>query len=254
LQTNSCLPCSNPSTLSVVLKYSQMTNQPTSQEQLPQKATSSWLKRNFLSALIFTFVLAITVFLFFIQDKLTALGDAGYLGVFLVSAAANATVVLPMPSLLLILPLATVLNPLYVGLVAAGGGAIGEMTAYLAGFSGRGIWGNNKAYLRAVGWLRKWGIWVVFVVSATPLPMDVMGLAAGNLRFPAWRYLIGCIPGKIIKYVSLAYATAWGWDTYVSSESFRENLLAFGVGVGVAILTLGLALLIENLTWKKHSR
>lgn len=231
-----------------------MTNQPSSEGQPSQKAAGNWLKRNFLSVLIFTSVLAITIYLFFIQDKLAALGDAGYLGVFLISAAANATIVLPMPSLLLVLPLATVLNPLYVGLVAAGGGALGEMTAYLAGFSGRGIWGNNKAYLRAVDWLRKWGIWVVFVVSATPLPMDVMGLAAGNLRFPAWRYLIGCIPGKIIKYVSLAYATAWGWDVYVSSESFRENLLAFGVGASATIVALGLAFLAENLTWKKHSR
>jgi membrane protein YqaA with SNARE-associated domain len=219
--------------------------------QSPKPITGSWLKRNFLSILIFAVVTGITIFLFIIQDKLKSLGDAGYLGVFVVSLAANATIVLPMPSLLLILPLATVLNPLYVGLVAAGGGAIGEMTAYLAGFSGRGIWSNNKAYLQAVSWLKKWGIWVVFVVSATPLPMDVMGLAAGNLRFPAWRYLIGCIPGKIVKYVALAYATVWGWDAYVKSVSFRENVLAFGVGVGAAVILLVLAFWLESLTWKK---
>jgi hypothetical protein len=90
-----------------------MTNQPSSQEQ---KATGSWLKRNFLSVIIFTVVIGITIGLFFIQDKLSLLGDMGYLGVFLVSLAANATIVLPMPSLLIMLPLATVLNPLYVGL------------------------------------------------------------------------------------------------------------------------------------------
>jgi len=254
LQTNPYLPHTNPSTQSIVLQYSQMTNQPSLQEEPTQKATGSWLKRNFLSVIIFTFVFAITVFLFFIQDKLTALGDAGYLGVFLVSLAANATIVLPMPSLLIMLPLATVLNPLYVGLVAAAGGAMGEMTAYLAGYSGRGIWHDNKNYLRAVGWLRKWGIWVIFVVSATPLPIDVMGLAAGNLRFPAWKYLIGCVPGKIVKYVSLAYATAWGWDTYITSEYFRKNLLAAGAGVGLVILILAIALFIENLTWKKRPK
>lgn len=224
----------------------------TANNQSPKPIAGSWLKRNFLSILIFVAVLAITVYLFLIQDKLSALGDAGYLGVFVVSLAANATIVLPMPSLLLILPLATVLNPLFVGLVAAAGGAIGEMTAYLAGYSGRGIWGNNKAYLRAVSWLEKRGILVVFLVSATPLPMDVMGLAAGNLRFPAWKYLIGCIPGKIIKYVALAYATVWGWDAYVKSVSFRENVLAFGVGVGAAVILLALAFWLENLTWKKR--
>jgi len=226
-----------------------MTNQPSSQEQ---KGTGSWLKRNFLSVIIFTVVIGITIGLFFIQDKLTLLGDMGYLGVFLVSLAANATIVLPMPSLLIMLPLATVLNPLYVGLVAAGGGALGEMTAYLVGYSGRGIWRENKNYLRAVGWLRKWGIWVVFVVSATPLPIDVMGLAAGNLRFPAWKYFIGCVPGKAVKYISLAYATVWGWDTYVADKYFREGLLAVGVGAGVAILMLVVALLIESRTWRRR--
>ncbi len=224
----------------------------TSNNQPPKSIAGSWLKRNFLSILIFVAVLVITVLLFLIQDKLSALGDAGYLGVFVVSLAANATIVLPMPSLLLILPLATVLNPLFVGLVAAAGGAIGEMTAYLAGYSGRGIWGNNKAYLSAVKWLEKRGILVVFLVSATPLPMDVMGLAAGNLRFPAWKYLIGCVPGKVVKYLALAYAAVWGWDAYVESVSFRENVLAFGVGVGVAVILLALAFWLENVTWKKR--
>jgi membrane protein YqaA with SNARE-associated domain len=226
-----------------------MTNQPSLHEK---KATGSWLKHNFLSVIIFTVVIGITIGLFFIQDKLSLLGDMGYLGVFLVSLAANATIVLPMPSLLIMLPLATVLNPLYIGLVAAAGGAMGEMTAYLAGYGGRGIWHENKNYIRAVAWLKKWGIWVVFIVSATPLPMDVMGLAAGNLRFPAWRYLIGCVPGKIIKYVSLAYATAWGWDTYAADKHFREALLAVGVGAGAAVLTLVLALFIERRTWKRR--
>jgi len=243
------MPDLSPLNLSVVLQYSQMTNQPSSQEQ---KATGSWLKRNFLSIIIFTVVIGITIGLFFIQDKIKLLGDMGYLGVFLVSLAANATIVLPMPSLLIMLPLATVLNPLYVGLVAAGGGALGEMTAYLVGYSGRGIWHENKNYLRAVAWLRKWGIWVVFVVSATPLPIDVMGLAAGNLRFPFWKYFIGCVPGKIIKYVSLAYAAVWGWDTYVTSEYFRESLLAIGVGAGVATVLLVVALLIESRTWRRR--
>jgi membrane protein YqaA with SNARE-associated domain len=215
------------------------------------KKISNWLRRNFVSILMFIGVIGITIFLFSIQDELKGLGNAGYLGVFVISLAANATIVLPIPTLIVVLPLATVLNPFYLGVVAGVGGAIGELTAYVAGFSGRGIWGNNKAYQQAVAWLKKWGIWVVFFVSATPLPMDVMGLAAGNLRFPAWKYLVGCIPGKIVKYALLAYATAWGWDTYVNSATFRENILAFGVGVGVTLILLVIAIWLENTNWKK---
>jgi hypothetical protein len=58
------------------------------------------------------------------------------------------------------------------------------------------------------------------------------------------------VPGKIIKYVSLAYAAVWGWDTYVTSKYFRESLLAIGVGAGIAIILLVVALLIESRTWR----
>jgi membrane protein DedA with SNARE-associated domain len=79
-----------------------------------------------------------------------------------------------------------------------------------------------------------------------------MGLAAGNLRFPAWKYFIGCVPGKAIKYISLSYAAAWGWDTYINSANFREALLAAGVGAGAVILMLVVALLIERRTRKRR--
>jgi membrane protein YqaA with SNARE-associated domain len=216
------------------------------------KKAGHWIRRNFVSILMFVGVTGITIFLFSIQDKLKGLGNAGYLGVFVISLAANATIVLPIPTLIVVLPLATVLNPFYLGVVAGVGGAIGELTAYVAGFSGRGIWSDNKVYQRAVTWLKKWGIGVVFFISATPLPMDVMGLAAGNLRFPVWKYLIGVIPGKIAKYVVLAYATAWGWDIYVNSAAFRENVLAFGVGVGVAFALLVIAFWLESINWTKQ--
>jgi uncharacterized membrane protein YdjX (TVP38/TMEM64 family) len=128
------------------------------------------------------------------------------------------------------------------------------MTAYLAGYSGRGIWRNNPNYLRAVAWLKKWGIWVVFVVSATPLPIDVMGMAAGNLRFPAWQYFTACVPGKIIKYVTLAYATAWGWDAYINNAGFRLNLMYCGAATGIAVILFLTALLLEYWTWKKRGK
>jgi len=233
-----------------VLQYSQMSQDTSDRKQKETTDKRNWLQRNFLSVLIFSVVIAITVVLFLFQDKIEILGDLGYLGVFLVSLIANATIILPMPSLVIILPLVTFLNPLYVGLVAAAGGTLGEMTAYLAGYSGRGIWNDNPNYLKAVAWLKKWGIWVVFIVSATPLPMDIMGLAAGNLRFPAWQYFIACVPGKIIKYLSLAYAAFWGWDRYVNNPDFRTNLLCCGAAAGAVILILSLALLMENRTWK----
>ncbi|MCX6003011.1 MAG: VTT domain-containing protein [Chloroflexi bacterium] len=146
---------------------------------------------------MFLLVVGITVALFLSRDEITKFGNYGYLGAFLISVFTNATILLPMPSILLIFPLGAAFNPLYVGLAAGFGGAIGEMTAYLAGYSGRGVWHNNPNYLKAVAWLKRWGMLIVFIFSVSPMPLDLMGLAAGNLRFPAWKFFLPCWPGNM---------------------------------------------------------
>jgi membrane protein DedA with SNARE-associated domain len=229
-----------------------MTNQPSPQEQPTNEASGSWLKRNFLSLLLFIAVFAVTVVLFFFQDKIAELKSWGYLGAFLVSLTANATIVLPMPSLILLLPIGAAFNPWFVGLAAGLGGAMGEMTAYLAGYSGRGIWHDNKAYLQAVNWLKKWGMPVIFIFSATPLPLDVMGLAAGNLRFPAWKFFTACLPGKIIKYIVLAFIGKQFYDLFMKSSEFRICLLSISVAVGVVLVLLALGLFLEHRTRNKQ--
>src|SRR3989344_3765137 len=63
----------------------------------------------------------------------------GYLGVFLASLIGSASIILPVPSFFVVIFAGTMLNPLAVGIVAGIGSAIGEMTAYAAGYGGRVI-------------------------------------------------------------------------------------------------------------------
>jgi membrane protein YqaA with SNARE-associated domain len=221
------------------------------QTQGPPAPQRNWLRRNYLSVLIFAAVLAITVALFTFQSAIIRFRDLGYLGAFLVSVTANATIVLPMPSLLILLPIGAAFNPFLVGLVAGVGGALGEMTAYMAGYSGRKIWEDSKTYQRAVQWLRRWGILTVFVFAATPLPLDVMGLAAGNLRFPFWKYFSACLPGKIIKYIVLALVGNQFYTQFTSSPVFRDCVYAVAAAAAGVLIVLGLALYIERRTRQK---
>jgi membrane protein YqaA with SNARE-associated domain len=216
-----------------------------------EEAKGNWLKRNFVSLLMFFAVAGITVAMFIYQKEIARLQNWGYLGAFVISIAANATVVLPMPGLIVLVPMGAAFNPLYIGLAAGVGGAMGEMTAYVAGYSGRGIWQENKWYVRAVAWLKKWGMPVIFLFAVTPLPLDVMGMAAGNLRYPAWKYYTACLPGKIIKYVAMAYAGKEFYASFISSPDFRTCLTAFCVGAGTALIVMALALLLEAWTWKR---
>jgi len=221
---------------------------------MPQNTTpKSWWQRNRLAILLVSLVLLLTVALFVFQDQIQKLGNYGYLGAFLISLLTNASVLLPMPSVILLFPLGAAFNPIYIGLTAGAGGALGELTAYLAGYSGRGLWHDNPNYIKAANWLKKWGVLIIFIYCVTPMPLDLMGLAAGNLRFPAWKFFAACLPAKIIKYIVLAYAGAWGWDLFVTNAVFRTNLcIAACAAIAVALLVLA-GLYLERRTWRKSN-
>ena len=112
-----------------------MLNSDNSEKPTPP-VKKSWLRRNYLALVMFLLVLGVTIALFVFRNEITKVGNYGYLGTFLLSLATNATIILPMPSILMILPLGAIFNPLYIGLAAGLGGALGEMTAYIAGYTG----------------------------------------------------------------------------------------------------------------------
>jgi membrane protein YqaA with SNARE-associated domain len=228
-----------------------MTQTPTNSKKASRPVIKSWLKRNFPSILMFAAVIAITVILFIYQEDVKRFQEIGYAGAFIISLIGNATVLLPMPGVLLIIPIGAALNPWLVGLIAGTGATIGEMTSYAAGFSGRGIFENNKTYQQASGWLKKWGIGIVFLFAVLPLPIDIMGLAAGNLRFPWWKYILGILPGKLIKYVALVYAGAWGYKIYSDGGPVLDAIQNVGMAMAGTIVVFIVALLLENWSWKK---
>ena len=118
-----------------------------------------------------------------------------------------------MPSLLLLFALGAAFNPILVGLAGAAGGAIGELSGYIAGRSGRGIARNSQWFSRAERWMRRWGTLTVFVFSLVPvLPIDTAGLVAGILHFPVREFLAACFFGKALLYVAMALFGAWGWE------------------------------------------
>ncbi len=172
-----------------------------------------WLKHRFIPLLTLLLVVAITVVLFIYRDRVAELSNYGYLGAFIISLVANATIILPVPGLLLLFALGAIFNPILVGLVGAVGGAIGETTGYILGYSGRGVARGSKIYVRAEGWMRRRGFVTIFLFSLLPfLPLDVAGMAAGVLRFPFWKFLLACFLGKALLYIVLIKTGVWGWE------------------------------------------
>ncbi len=177
-----------------------------------------WLKRNIIPLLILLLVVAITSGIFYFYqsfpDRFDELKNLGYLGAFLISLLLNATVILPAGNFLILFTLGAILPlPVVVGLAGGAGAAIGEITGYAAGRSGRAVVvKQGKTYARLEQWVKKWGALAIFLLSLAPLVFDLVGIAAGVLRFSFWKFLLFCWLGRTIFYITIALFGAWGWE------------------------------------------
>jgi uncharacterized membrane protein YdjX (TVP38/TMEM64 family) len=167
----------------------------------------SSLRTNLLRAVALLAVIGITLFVFSIRERVEEFEQFGYAGVFLIALMANATVLLPAPGVAIIYAMGAVLNPLWVGVVAGTGGALGELSGYLAGFSGQAVVERTNIYNRIKPWVDKYGGWAILVLSAIPNPFfDIAGVAAGIAKMPMRTFLLFTWIGQIIKMSLFAFA------------------------------------------------
>jgi membrane protein DedA with SNARE-associated domain len=162
---------------------------------------------NLLRVLALLVVVAITIYIFSIRDRVQQFAGLGYPGVFLIALLANATVLLPAPGVAVIYAMGAVFNPLGVALAAGTGGALGELSGYLAGFSGQAVIERTDIYNRIKPWVDKYGGWTILVLSAIPNPFfDVAGIAAGIAKMPLRTFLTFTWIGQLIKMTMFAVA------------------------------------------------
>lgn len=158
-------------------------------------------------------VIAITIFIYSIRDQAEQLQAYGYPGIFILSLLSNATIILPAPGLAVTFAAGGVFDPFWVGIAAGAGAALGELTGYVAGFSGQGVLEGTKVYERMEDLTRRYGSWTVLFLAIIPNPFfDVAGAAAGALRMPVSTFLLWATIGKIIKMWIFAYAGALSVD------------------------------------------
>ena len=184
------------------------------QAKTSSKPKPSNLLRNALRVLALLAVIAITVYIYSIRERVGQFEKFGYPGIFLIALLANATVLLPAPGVAIIYAMGAIFNPFGVGLAAGTGGAIGELSGYLAGFSGQAVIERTDIYNRIKPWVDKYGGWTILVLSAIPNPFfDVAGIAAGIAKMPLRTFLFFVWIGQLIKMTAFAlaghYSIAW---------------------------------------------
>lgn len=147
-------------------------------------------------------VLALLSGLFlFVPIDWERVGAWGYLGVFVVTFIATASFILPIPYLLIVARAGMYLDPTLLSLVAGVAGALGELTGYAIGVSGRDLIAKGKWYEKANHWMVTYGFWCVAFFAFIPNPFfDAIGFAAGVLRYPLWKFALACMIGKSLKF------------------------------------------------------
>jgi uncharacterized membrane protein YdjX (TVP38/TMEM64 family) len=165
---------------------------------------------NIIRLLVLLGVIALTIILVINREKIQELQAFGYPGIFLVSILANATILVPVPGVVFTSAMGAVFNPFWVSIAAGGGAALGELSGYMAGFSGQAVVENAERYDRVVGWMRKYGDITILVLAFIPNPLfDLAGMLAGVLKMPIWKFLFYCVIGKVLKMMMFAYAGDW---------------------------------------------
>lgn len=154
-------------------------------------------------------VIALSVFVYSIRDRAAELAVYGYPGILVISFLAYATVLLPAPGVAVVFTMGSVFNPFGVALAAGTGAALGELSGYLAGFSGQAVVERVDIYARLTAWMKRNGSLTILLLAAIPNPFfDLAGVAAGSLRMHVVRFFIFCWIGEVIKMSIFAFAGA----------------------------------------------
>jgi membrane protein YqaA with SNARE-associated domain len=190
------------------------------------------------ASLAFLLLLLLVVVAVLFREQIQQAQAYGYAGVFVVGILCGFTII-PAPTLLMVFTMGGVLNPLYVGLVAGFGAAVGGITVYMTGAGMGTIWSKlrprqettsslirrntrlsrSKLWVKAeafynqmVKWMEgKGGSWTLFITSAMIIsPFYFAGIAAGSLRIGLLRFFLISWAGKTIRYITVAFAGYWG--------------------------------------------
>lgn len=170
-----------------------------------------WLKRRWITLTTIVLVLILSLVIYGTGGLSDDISAYGYLGVFLISLLATTVFFLPMPNVPIVFLMGAILNPFLVGLIAGIGESIGEITGYTAGLSGKEAPDKKKQrYTKIKGLMKRRGTLMLFLFSAIPNPLfKLVGIAAGTIRYPFWKFMLVVLAGKTVKGMAIALLGYW---------------------------------------------
>lgn len=158
---------------------------------------------------------------------------SGYIGSFVINLLSSATIILPAPGAIITCSFAAPgvgLDVWLLSLTAAVGSTLGEMIAYLVGYTGSNMLGGSKPDSR-VERLRpkfqKYGGPLLLALAFLPIPLfDLAGVLAGALRMNVYRFLAWVFVGKLLKFIAIVWVCRLGipWLEFLLVEGLFDWL------------------------------
>ncbi len=141
-------------------------------------------------------------------DQIRAYPGPAYLALFVLSIQSGALFMLPGFGWAAIAASAVAFDNVWGPvLVGTTGQVLGEMVSYLLGVTGSPWIQRQERYQQLHGWIRRWGLLVIFAIAAIPNPLfDLAGAVAGAARLGWWRFYIASWAGRALKNLIFAAA------------------------------------------------
>ena len=172
--------------------------------------------RKILEILFVVVIIALSVVIFLMRDKIGNVSDVGYLGLFLLCFLANSTVLLPAPNLMIAASCSLIMNPFLVALSAALGSTLGEFVGYVFGTITKDLSPKFQRLLdKLTNKVRNQTV-VVFILALLPLPLfDIVGIYSGGTKMNLIKFSVACFIGKFIKllvYTKIYDILEWAYS------------------------------------------
>jgi membrane protein DedA with SNARE-associated domain len=188
-------------------------------------------KKDKLIAILILAILIVSIILaFMFRENIEVINTInrysliGVLAISLVACSPISMTAIPIPYLFMIFTLPTVLAdkwgifaPIWVGAAAAFGATMGQALTFMIGYGSRNVSENlfskisEKAYNKAVTWIKRFGNTAVFAISAVPNPVHLpITLALGAVKFSPRNWVLLSLAGNLVKCMVIAFAGYFG--------------------------------------------
>lgn len=172
--------------------------------------------------------------------------SVGYPSAFLLGLIGAASVIIPVPTTVVLLSVAVrgIFDPTLLALAFGFGAAVGQLTSYMVGYAGRMAIGNKrKRHLDAMLKIfERYGMIAVFIFALTPLPDSLLFIPMGLVHYSLWKIFVAAVAGKIT--MSLIITHFGG----IMGQTFTENWIFAGVTTVLLIIAI---IVMFRIDWEK---